>query len=862
MATLINERYRLSKEVQKLTIAIKQAKQGLNEYKDALSKRKPFADGAIPLTLPTKKTKKNTKKNHKEKITSTAKRSSPRRGPKMDVAQTETGAGVATKKDVSNVDDACGGDVGKVDATNVDQPATPAGGDASNDMANVDAKAKSARKKRKKVVMTNVGQNVDQSMTPAGGDDTTNVGVPPDAKKRKRNDNKSAEEQSKEKKAGPPNKRLPLRGNLTASDPPVLGSTQFPGHAHRLFQVARIEDISSKFANQWIKGWPFKCPSMFVAWSNIIPFPSINAVINYLQNEMYQSGKLSGTTTAELFSMIHRFIIEGEVDSFKAILPQPSRKHLIAPFTLQRFKEGMDNIVGIVKASQGADPTSVCFLKRRILYYQFVAQYCLAQIGMINTYHDVDCFSNDFHDPKTFKDGNNLHQFIIRQQYNDLLKVFNSPSLIREMKSMTVIKQKMKTKDLPDVLNLAYLKQMCAKQLNYIMPLCSDSVLVPLDPLPANQHSPDKNASSSLPETPTNVAEVSSTLLSAPFPTAPADDDAQGQSPAPTHTANEAPVQAAGLVSADVFNINHFLNGFSSSDNINGRMSEVMNKIAYNKMLKMGVTFVNQARGRAELVLNKNRHTDCKSLPYLSSVGIVSRKAMPKKARGKKLAGPKNDVDHDEQGGDGDDGTKKKGNEVFEQPNRTGRSGQDVKELLEFKGKDGHGIYANVVTSLLECHETASFIHDPMLYLSEVKLTTKFYICFTNMPYKKSMRCDKHPYGCGLSLKVGDVVRVYAVEKCRFIKGVAWYIPVHLIQPSGNIGCCVGIAKTFPTQAHILANRTAIVSELVGMTDTSGGDVKETQAIGLLCSHAIATFIDVTVPRNVSKQIESAAAAI
>jgi hypothetical protein len=357
---------------------------------------------------------------------------------------------------------------------------------------------------------------------------------------------------------------------------------------------------------------------------------------------------------------------------------------------------------------------------------------------------------------------------------------------------------------------------------------------------------------------------MSSTLLSASFPTAPADDDAQGQSPAPIHKANaqdEAPVQAAALVSADVFDINQFLPGFSSSDNVNGRMSEVMNKIVYNKMPKMGVTFVNQARGRAELVLNKNRHTDCRSLPYLSAVGIVSRKAMPKKSRGKKLAGPKNDVDHDEEDGDGD-APKKKGNEVFEQPNRTGRSGQDVKDLLEFKGKDGHGIYANVVTSLLECHQTASFIHDPMLYLSEVKLTTKFYICFTNMPYKKSMRCDKHPYGCGLSLKVGDVVRVYAVEKCRFVKGVAWYIPVHLIQPSGNIGCCVGIAKTFPTQAHILANRTAIVSELVGMTDISGEDVKETQAIGLLCSHAIATFIDVTVPRNASKEIVSAAAVI
>jgi Sec-independent protein translocase protein TatA len=98
MATLINERYRLHKEVQKLTNAIKQAKQGLNEYKDALSKRKPFADGAIPLTSHTKKTKKPTKTKNKKNSTSTAKRSSPRRAPKTDVAQTTTGTGVATKK--------------------------------------------------------------------------------------------------------------------------------------------------------------------------------------------------------------------------------------------------------------------------------------------------------------------------------------------------------------------------------------------------------------------------------------------------------------------------------------------------------------------------------------------------------------------------------------------------------------------------------------------------------------------------------------------------------------------------------------------------------------------------------------------
>jgi hypothetical protein len=138
MATLINERYPLSKECQKLTIAIKLAKLGLSGYKSSLRKRKPFADGAIPLTSPTKKkaslgvsnepTKStNPPKNRKklmsakrrealsqgqetqaqESTVSTSiptRRSSPRRPTKTDVAQTETGAGGSTNKDLANVD--------------------------------------------------------------------------------------------------------------------------------------------------------------------------------------------------------------------------------------------------------------------------------------------------------------------------------------------------------------------------------------------------------------------------------------------------------------------------------------------------------------------------------------------------------------------------------------------------------------------------------------------------------------------------------------------------------------------------------------------------------------------------------------
>jgi hypothetical protein len=141
MATLINERYRLSKECQKLTNAIKSAKLGLTSYKNSLLKRKPFADGAIPLTSSTKKKaslgvsneptkltnppksrKKLMSANRREALSRQERRSSPRMPTKMDVAQTETGDG----------------GVANVDVTNVDQTVTAAGGHVNKDLANVD----------------------------------------------------------------------------------------------------------------------------------------------------------------------------------------------------------------------------------------------------------------------------------------------------------------------------------------------------------------------------------------------------------------------------------------------------------------------------------------------------------------------------------------------------------------------------------------------------------------------------------------------------------------------------------------------------------------------------------------------------
>jgi hypothetical protein len=77
------------------------------------------------------------------------------------------------------------------------------------------------------------------------------------------------------------------------------------------------------------------------------------------------------------------------------------------------------------------------------------------------------------------------------------------------------------------------------------------------------------------------------------------------------------------------------------------------------------------------------------------------------------------DEESDDERGD----KKVKRKDVPEMPRKTRRTANDVVELLEFSGKEGHGIVTNVVQSYLECHETASFVHSPMLHLDEVKVT-------------------------------------------------------------------------------------------------------------------------------------------
>jgi hypothetical protein len=261
----------------------------------------------------------------------------------------------------------------------------------------------------------------------------------------------------------------------------------------------------------------------------------------------------------------------------------------------------------------------------------------------------------------------------------------------------------------------------------------------------------------------------------------------------------------------------------------------------------MGVTFVNRARGFLESVLVTTRHGDAKTLPYRNAIGVVSRKSRSA-VSGTTKGGEADEESDDERG---DKKVKRKDNP--EMPRKTGRTATDVVELLEFSGKEGHGVVTNVIETYLDCHETASFVHCPMLHLDEVKVTTHTLICFTNIPYRPEMRCKKHPYGCGFSLKVGDLVRIHAVEKCHLIKGTAWFIPVFTINPSGMLGCCVGMAKTLPTQAHIVANRTAIVSKLCDMEERTE-DNKKSQSLPLLCAYAEAKFVDTLNVRSAGKE--------
>jgi hypothetical protein len=278
-------------------------------------------------------------------------------------------------------------------------------------------------------------------------------------------------------------------------------------------------------------------------------------------------------------------------------------------------------------------------------------------------------------------------------------------------------------------------------------------------------------------------------------------------------------------------------------------MLDVKEAYVDNKDIKMGLTFLNSARGFPELVLVTHRDSETKTLPYLNSVGVVSRKAISALKKS-----DDDSVNEDEDGEEPSSDPKEALSKKMDSKERrsTGRSLTDVQALLRFDGVDGHAVYSNGVSSYLECHKFATFAHPPMLHRDDVKTVTRALICFTNIPHRREMRCSKHPYGCGLSLKVGSLVRVNGMEKCRFVKGMAWYFPVWTVDSEAHLECCVGIVKTLPTQGHLVANRTAIVTQLVKMCTPSSSS-KKTQTLRLLTDYAVATFVDTVNLDKVAK---------
>jgi hypothetical protein len=61
------------------------------------------------------------------------------------------------------------------------------------------------------------------------------------------------------------------------------------------------------------------------------------------------------------------------------------------------------------------------------------------------------------------------------------------------------------------------------------------------------------------------------------------------------------------------------------------------------------------------------------------------------------------------------------------------------------------------------------------------------------------------------------------------------------------------MAKTLPTQAHIVANRTALVSKLCDMEERTEA-IKKSQSLPLLCAYAEAKFVDTLSVRSPVKQ--------
>lgn len=252
-----------------------------------------------------------------------------------------------------------------------------------------------------------------------------------------------------------------------------------------------------------------------------------------------------------------------------------------------------------------------------------------------------------------------------------------------------------------------------------------------------------------------------------------------------------------------------FISAYSKRHDVDDIISDCKH-YAMGVDLSMGVTFASSCDGVLRTGYIKTREDEKLIAPYEWANGKISRKSVLKPS----------------------------------DPNYyqiKGRAKKVWQHLQSFGGQPGHMDYTSPITCLTECHMTGSFKYLPKLDWPDTQATKECAILFTDCCFMKQMRCDKHPEGCGTHVKPHLKVKIAANLVCLFVKGGYWFIPVHTIGIDGGYCCCIGVVKTLPTQAHLVANRIAIVVSIHEHNPNVG---PSTKVISKLCGYAVAKFID------------------
>ena len=117
-------------------------------------------------------------------------------------------------------------------------------------------------------------------------------------------------------------------------------------------------------------------------------------------------------------------------------------------------------------------------------------------------------------------------------------------------------------------------------------------------------------------------------------------------------------------------------------------------------------------------------------------------------------------------------------------------------------------------------------------------------ITFVDQPCFPSLTCSSHSKnGCGSSLSKGDIVKIDGSIGAKLVKGRVWYFTAIRINEYGHTvknRCGVGIVKALATQAHLVANRIALVTDIIPQKKNSS-KTKNLESMG---KYAVITFVD------------------